>query len=326
MGAAADGRRTKRRGVEWPTVLLAILIYGGFLALTWFHAFLPIWVFAPACAWLVAWHSSLQHEIIHGHPTRSRRINRMIGNIPLSLWMPYKTYRLAHLQHHCDEQLTDPLDDPEPRYVTAEDWASLGPIGRRMLKLQKTLLGRLVVGPIWAVGFFLADEAVKLRRRDPVALRAWAEHLVGVAVVVFWLMAVCGLSLGAYVVTVVYPAISLLLIRSFAEHKAAEGVAERTAIVENSWILGPLFLFNNLHAVHHERPSMPWYEIPAWYAANRGRLILETGGHVYDGYFDVARRFMFSDHDSVVHPGSGSTDVLDDYDSSSMTEAVSPGS
>ena len=32
------------------------------------------------------------------------------------------------------------------------------------------------------------------------------------------------------------------------------------AIVEGSWILGPLFLFNNLHALHHEDPAMPWYQ------------------------------------------------------------------
>ena len=296
------GRAAPRRGVEWPTVALAAFIYGGFFTLTFFHASVPLFVFAPLCAWLVAWHSSLQHEILHGHPTRSRTINRMLAVIPLSLWMPYETYRLAHLRHHCDDRLTDPLDDPESRYVTAEDWDSLGSFGRFVLKLQKTLLGRLVIGPLWAVGYFFADEAVKLRAGDRVAWKAWGEHLVGVAAVLFWLIAVCDLSLSVYLGLVLYPAISLLLIRSFAEHKAADGVAERTAIVENSWILGPLFLFNNLHAVHHERPAMPWYEIPAWYQANRTRLIKENGGHVYSGYFDIARRFMFSDHDSVVHP------------------------
>ena len=311
MGSASiqTGRNParRRRGVEWPTVALALLIYGGFLGMTFFHAAMPLWVFAPVTAWLVAWHSSLQHEILHGHPTRSRKINRMLAVIPISLWMPYETYRLAHLRHHCDDALTDPLDDPESRYVTAADWDSLGRFGRWVLKLQKTLLGRLVIGPLWAVGYFFADEAVKLRAGDRVAWKAWGEHLVGVAAVLFWLVAVCELSIPVYLGLVLYPAISLLLIRSFAEHKAADGVAERTAIVENSWILGPLFLFNNLHAVHHERPAMPWYEIPAWYQANRTRLIKENGGHVYSGYFDIARRFMFSDHDSVVHPAKTAT-------------------
>ena len=58
----------------------------------------------------------------------------------------------------------------------------------------------------------------------------------------------------------IVPEIALLLIRSFGEHRARPGARERTAIVEGSWILGPLFLFNNLHSVHHDEPTMAWYE------------------------------------------------------------------
>jgi hypothetical protein len=79
-------------------------------------------------------------------------------------------------------------------------------------------------------------------------------------------------------------------------------VLERTAIVENAPILGLLYLYNNLHAVHHERPVMPWYDIPRWYRANRDRLVRENGGMVYDGYRDVARRFLLREHDAVAHP------------------------
>ena len=79
---------------------------------------------------------------------------------------------------------------------------------------------------------------------------------------------------------------SLALLRSFAEHRAASDVFERTAIVENAPILGLLYLYNNLHAAHHERPTLPWYQIPAWYRENRERLIKANGGLVYDGYLD----------------------------------------
>ena len=37
----------------------------------------------------------------------------------------------------------------------------------------------------------------------------------------------------------------------------------RTAIVEGSWFFGPLFLFNNLHSLHHAEPLMPWYRYNA---------------------------------------------------------------
>ncbi len=105
-----------------------------------------------------------------------------------------------------------------------------------------------------------------------------------------------------YVAAFVYPGTSLLLVRSFAEHRAAPDVRQRIAIVENAWILGPLFLFNNLHAAHHERPDIAWYRLPRWYRENRERLISANGGLVYDGYGEVARRFLVTPYDTPIHP------------------------
>ena len=51
--------RTGRSAVEWPTVGLAVVIFGGFLALTLAYAMLPTLAVVPAAAWLIAWHSSL---------------------------------------------------------------------------------------------------------------------------------------------------------------------------------------------------------------------------------------------------------------------------
>src|SRR6266852_3269082 len=83
--------------------------------------------------------------------------------------------------------------------------------------------------------------------------------LAGIAAILYWLVAICDMSVGFYLAALVYPGTSLLLVRSFAEHRAAPDVRQRIAIVENAWILGPLFLFNNLHAAHHERPDLAWY-------------------------------------------------------------------
>jgi hypothetical protein len=47
---------------------------------------------------------------------------------------------------------------------------------------------------------------------------------------------------------------------------------------------------------------LPWYSIPAWYRQNRERLIRENNGLVYDGYLDVARRYLFRPHDRLLHP------------------------
>ena len=77
------------------------------------------------------------------------------------------------------------------------------------------------------------------------------------------------------------------------------------AIVEKSWILGPLFLFNNLHLAHHMRAAMSWYELPAWYRLNRAALIERNGGLIYSSYFDVARRYLLRSHDSTLLPLPG---------------------
>ena len=55
---------------ELPTWGVAVAIYGSWTVLTLGWATVPIWVAVPAMGWLLAWHGSLQHETIHGHPTR----------------------------------------------------------------------------------------------------------------------------------------------------------------------------------------------------------------------------------------------------------------
>lgn len=90
--------------------------------------------------------------------------------------------------------------------------------------------------------------------------------------------------------------------RSYAEHRFADHHHERTAIVENSPLFGPLFLYNNLHVLHHQRPGMPWYRIPRLYRRHRNLLVSINGGLVYDGYLDVARRFLLTSHDDPRYP------------------------
>lgn len=303
-GAAPAGvaERGRMASVEWPTVALGIAIYGGWLTLTWWHAALPGWLTYPALTWLVAWQSSLQHEVLHGHPTRIRAINDAIGFPPLCLWLPYGVYRAAHLRHHVDARLTDPLDDPESRYWTDDLWTMLSRPGRLLVSAQGTLLGRLLIGPAWGVGRFFNFQIAALRTGNLASHRLWAWHCVGVCVVIAWVWGVCGMNPLLYVFLVVYPATSLTLIRSFAEHRAADRVPERIAIVEHAPVFGLLFLFNNLHAVHHTWPGLPWYRIPALYRQHRERLVAANGGLLYDGYFDVARRFLLTPHDRVLHP------------------------
>jgi fatty acid desaturase len=157
---------------------------------------------------------------------------------------------------------------------------------------------------------FLRDELLALRHTEKRPLirnkqdvrRVWLEHLVWCVPVVLWLKLVCGMPLWIYFVATVIPANGILLIRSFAEHRARPAVRERVATVEDSWFLGPLFLFNNLHSLHHESPAIPWYSLPRRYRLERERLLADNGGLVYRTYFEVAWRYLFRAHDEIEHP------------------------
>jgi fatty acid desaturase len=160
----------------------------------------------------------------------------------------------------------------------------------------------MIIGPFWAIGRFWLNEADRVIDGEPGARRIWIEHALWCVPVIAYLHFVGHLPIWLYFLSIAVPATSIMLIRSFCEHRAVPGVRERVAIVENSWVLGPIFLFNSLHALHHENPTLPWYRYLAVYRDNRERLIKENGGLVYNSYFDIARRYLFRPHDQVEHP------------------------
>jgi len=296
---------TRQAVVELPTLIVLLATYGGWLAITSLYGRWSLWIVAPVAAVLVTLHSSLQHEIVHGHPTRWRQVNRILGSIPLALWLPFERYRMTHLVHHVNDRLTDPIDDPESYYWKRDDWARISAFGRVVFHVQQTLLGRIIVGSFWRIGHFLNLEVQALARNEPGVRAAWVEHVVWCVPVILWIKIACAMPLWVYVIAVVIPSNGLLLIRSFAEHRALGHPNQRTAIVEGSWLLGPLYLFNNLHALHHKEPLMPWYEYNARYREIRDELVAANGGLVYATYFDVARRYLLWAHDSLEHPTDG---------------------
>jgi fatty acid desaturase len=299
---ASPIRSAPRPAVELPTLLLILADYGGWLAITFVYSRWPLIIVAPIATLLITLHGSLQHEIVHGHPTRWLGVNRLLAMPPLSFWLPYMRYRRSHRIHHIDERLTDPFDDPESYYYTPEMWRELSALSRFSLQIQQTLAGRILVGSFWRIGMFWHGEWRAIAANEEGARAMWLEHLLWCVPVIAWLKLVCGMPLWIYVLAMAIPANALQLVRSFAEHRARPYARQRIAVVEGSWILGPLFLFNNLHSLHHEAPMIPWYEYNARYRRIRTRLIAENGGLVYHTYFDVARRFLFRRHDELMHP------------------------
>jgi fatty acid desaturase len=245
---------------------------------------------------------SLQHEVIHGHPTRSQRFNDLIGAPPLSLWLPYSLYRDSHRLHHRDAHLTDPLEDPESTYMTVQAWRGAGLARRGLHVACNTLVGRLLMGPLRAVVIFWARQLRLIASGRPDLVWVCLAHGAGVAVVLLWICGVCRIGLFTYVVGVAYPATALVMIRSLAEHRAAEGVEDRTAVVEHAGLLGVLFLNNNLHLLHHARPALPWYALPTQWRATRADLLAARAGPVYRSYLEVAVLYALRPHHPGPHP------------------------
>ena len=309
-GATADVRRRTGRSsqaalawdrAEGTTWVLVVTIYGGWLAILAASAWLPLWVVCPAAAVFGAWHAHLQHELLHGHPTSYQWLNDVMAILPLGLLYPYTVYKRSHLEHHL-ARLTDPLDDPESYYVTPARWATFGRVRRAILIANNTLLGRMVIGPWIAAASLYNQQSRRLVAGEPLAWREWALHGILIAVMLWTIDAYTVISPLVYVFGIAYPATGLAMVRSYLEHRPADDENHRTAVVEAGWFWSLLFLNNNLHILHHERPGLPWYKLHGIYADQRQALLERNGGYVYDGYIDVARRHLLTPKDFPVHP------------------------
>ncbi len=301
VAIAADARRRRRRAVEWPTFLALTGCYAVWMAVVWYHDVLPALLFAALAACCVALQSSLRHEALHGHPTRRLWVNEALVFPPLCLVIPYRRFRDTHLKHHHDARLTDPYDDPESWYLAERDYAALSGPMRLLLHVNRSLLGRLIVGPPLSTAGLIRHDLRAIRAGDREVARAWALHVAGCVPVAAWILA-SGMSVWAYLLLASWPGLSLLMIRTYAEHRAHPDVPQRTAIIEANPLIAFLFLNNNLHYVHHSRPRVPWYELPRLYREERERYRAENGGYGFDGYLDLARRHLLKGKEPVAHP------------------------
>ena len=287
-------------GVEWPTLGLIAATYGLWaLALFWL-AGVSLWLAVPLAAWTIAQHSSLTHEAVHGHPTRNARINAALLFPALTLVVPYLRFRDTHLAHHRDEVLTDPYDDPETNYLDPAVWVRLPRWWQAVLRFNNTLAGRILIGPAVGTAVWLASEARAWRAGDPMVRRGWLWHLPAVAAAlgIVWLSA---MPVWAYLVAA-YLGLSLLKVRTFLEHRAHEKARGRTVVIEDRGPLALLFLNNNLHAVHHMHPGVPWYRLPALYRARRDHYLARNDGYRFASYAQVFRSHFLRAKDPVPHP------------------------
>ncbi len=285
-----------------PTLLLATGIYAVFLLTTWNYHTLPWWAVLALGATTISLHGSLQHEAVHGYPFQSQLLNRLVTGWSLWLWIPYDTYVRTHTKHHIDQDLTDPFLDPESNYLTEGQWAEMSTPHRLVRQMMRTLAGRMLLGPGYFTLLSLREGLRDLASGEPQRMKPWLWHIFSVAVVLYWVMGVCEIPFWVYVVLFAYPGTSLALVRSYAEHRAVPDEKARSIICEANPFWGFLFLYNNLHALHHAEPALAWYKRPSRYRQLKARLLAENGGYFMPGYGFIARNYLFRPKEPIIHP------------------------
>lgn len=289
---------------DGPTLLVAAAIYAGWLFLLASHRYVPWWITAPLAGYIVQWHFSLQHEAIHSMRGIPKWLRRALVWPPIGIWFPFELYRRSHARHHRNDHLTYPGEDTESYYHEEEDWEDYGRLSRWLLVVNQTFLGRLFIGPFLRTPHFFIEEVGKILGGDLANLGIWVRHLVGVTLTLLFVAEIFDMSALRYLAEFVYPGLMLGMMRSFTEHRWGEQPGERTAVVESNWVFGLLFLWNNLHVVHHAYPTLPWWKVPRVWRQHRERIQAHNGGFVFKGYGEIARRWLVKPNFIPIHPPS----------------------
>lgn len=229
---------------------------------------------APAAAYVSALHFSLQHEAIHGWRSCPAWLRTAMVWPPIGLWLPYPIYRRSHTCHHRNADITYPGKDTETVYHRRADWEAY-PAWRRQLLM---FVGRLAVGPLLRLHKLAVNDLGKFARGDVSHAGIWLLHIAGCMAVLNFAVGVADMPWWLYALTFFYAGMVLSWLRPFLEHRWGDKPYERVAAIESNGFFGPLFLWNNLHIVHHRFPTMPWYEILGYYRRHRDAMLAANGG------------------------------------------------
>lgn len=287
--------------LEIPTWIVIFSVYGAWLTLTLYFNHIPWYAMAVFAPLVIAWQGSLRHEATHGHPI-NRTIATLVGYPPLGLLDPFLLYRKAHIAHHRNEHLTDPEVDPESYYVHRDSWAQMPKWLRGLLIVNQTFAGRMLLGPLIGYSRYYWHEAKALLRGDFSHARIWAEHVLLVAAVLYFVTQICGISAWQYFMFFVYPGASVGMIRSFYEHRYDAEPLGRCVVVEKSPFFQLLFLNNNFHAVHHDKPGLPWYMLDERYAEKKEYYQAMGMSYTVQSYGELMWHYMFRPIFHPVHP------------------------
>jgi fatty acid desaturase len=289
---------------DWRTLVIAVLVYGGWLATVFLHKQMPWWATFALLTWFGAWHLSLQHELVHGHPFRNSKLNAALASLSLTMWVPFLSFKRDHISHH-NTTLTHPELDTESYYSMPEQWQHSGRFLRSIYWANRTIAFRLTIWSVFStVQYFFADVWRAIRNVDN-ARSAWALHIPALIAVTYIVNNLAGMSMIEYLIGGVFASHSLNMMRSFAEHKTLGDESTRTAMIDAGRVMSLLMLNNNLHIAHHDEPSAPWYQVPeVAERLNAFERAQKIDALYKGGYGELLRRFTFKPYDQPVYSKS----------------------
>jgi fatty acid desaturase len=291
--------RVLKEAGEWRTLAVVIAVYGLTVLTVLRYDVLTPWLAVPMLAVLGAWHLSMQHEVLHGHPFKNQFLNDAIGGIPVTLWIPYLAFKKDHHEHHLSD-LTNPALDNESYYVSQEQWDKAGRIRRAAWTANRTILFRMFVWTIVSTITYVLSVLKRAVRGEKGDRLAVALHVVGLVFVVY-LVSLSSMPLWQFALGTTYGGRILNAIRPFPEHKYQSGVETRTAMIMAGRFMSLLMLNNNLHVAHHDEPGVPWYRYDTLMQRVNAVQRARDAGVLYEGgYAEVFRRFSFTPVDSPV--------------------------
>jgi len=284
--------------------VMAGLTIGGLIVLP--LVLLPLdarwgWLLVPI-ALLTNFFWALHHEAIHGGFHGERQRNLLAGRfMAMLLGSSFHVLRFGHLMHHRYNR--NPIDRPD----------TYDPAATPRLRARLTFLGNLIFG------LYLAELAVPVacwlprrmiqrivdrvyRGEDPalVAIRLAAHRLfldprrlriIRTDAFLAWgLIALSALAFGRH-----WPMLLAFLIARGVLISVFDNVyhfatpIDRPDYARNLSLPGPLRLLilnMNLHRVHHARPALPWWALPAQFRASRDQYdasLLRTAAAQFSG-------------------------------------------
>lgn len=257
-----------------------------FIILSWlaYYLFRQEWggwqwvAYVPVLLFQGLWFDRLYivgHEATHRKLTPSRpALNDLLGMfILIPILVPLKVYRKIHYFHHGfnrKDHHTSVLDV----FVSKKPITPLRKVYYYTIWIGAVFMGGYFIHSLVSVLLFLCLPTSVARRISPAfegwtlkdQFWSWLQFLVGIGFHIF-VFKIMGYE--AWLTILALPLLafawvwSLLVYIFHYDTSIGDGVRYNVRSLRRHWFFSWLLMNFNEHATHHQRPNIPWYQLPA---------------------------------------------------------------